>query len=123
MAAETARVQGLVASSGLLVDEYKAQVQGVSSYNDTLTKQWQAVLDQNQRTSEIGNSVAKANAELAVTARSMSTDAAKVSAQVFGQLGAAAIGAVNYSSSVSASSSDQTPAPKLWLRRSTCCAQ
>lgn len=106
VAAETARVQGLVSSSGLVVDTYKATVQGVSSYNEVLTKQWQAVLDQNQRTSEIANSVAKANAELAITTRNIVSDSAKVSAQVFGQLGAAAIGAVNFSSSVSNSTAE-----------------
>ena len=106
VAAETARVQGLVSSSGLLVDTFKASVQGISSYNETLTKQWQATLDQNQRVSEIANSVAKANAELAVTARTISADASKTSAQVLGQMGAAAIGAVNFSSSVSNSASN-----------------
>jgi hypothetical protein len=102
---ETARVQGLAAVNQALADAYRAEVQGASSYNDTITKQWQVALDQAQRVSEIGISAAKANAELYMTTRSIATDAAKVGAQVSAQLGAAAINAINWSTSVSLSDS------------------
>lgn len=102
---EASRVQSLSAVNSAKADIYRSEVTGVSSYNDTLTKQWQAALDQAQRVSEIGVSAAKANAELYMTTRSLALDAAKVGAQVSAQLGAAAINAVNFSSSVATSES------------------
>lgn len=100
---EAARVQALAQSSGVVADAYKATVASVSSYNEVLTKQWQAVLEQSQRTAEIAVNAAKANAELYVTTRSLGLDAAKTGAQVAAQVGAAAINAVNFSGSVSSS--------------------
>lgn len=103
IAGESARVEGVSKAGGLLSDMYRSQITGISAYNDTLTKQWQATLDQNQRVSEIGVSAAKANAELYVTSRSLALDAAKTSATVSAQIGAAALNAVNFSGSVSSS--------------------
>lgn len=100
---ESARVQGIATQNSALAESYKAEVSAVSSYNDTLTKQWQAILDQNQRVAEIGISSAKANAELFVTTRSLALDAAKTGATVQAQIGAAAINAFNVSASASAS--------------------
>lgn len=100
---ESARIQALAQSNGVVADAYRAQVASVSAYNDALLKQWQATLDQNQRTAEIAVSTAKANAELYITTRSLAFDAAKVGAQVSAQIGAAAINAVNFSGSVSSS--------------------
>lgn len=103
IAGETARVDGIVKSGGVIADAYKALVTGTGVYNEVLTKQWQAVLDQNQRTAEIGVSAAKANAELYITTRSLALDAAKTGATVASQIGAAAINAFNFSASVSSS--------------------
>lgn len=100
---ESARIQAIAQSNGVVADAYRAQVASVSAYNDALLKQWQATLDQNQRTAEIAISTAKANAELYITTRSLAFDAAKVGAQVSAQIGAAAINAVNFSGSVSSS--------------------
>lgn len=102
---EASRVEALAKSSGAISDVYKAQVQGEASYNETLTKQWQVSLDQAQRVVDIGVNAAKANAELYMTTRSLALDAAKVGAQVSAQLGAAALNAINWSSSVSTSDS------------------
>ena len=102
---ETARVQAVVSGNSTLADAYKAQVAGVSGYNEVLTKQWSAVLDQNQRTAEIAISAAKANAELYVTTRSVASDAAKVGAQVHAQIAAAALNAINWSASFGIQSS------------------
>jgi len=102
---ETARVQAIVSNNSSLADAYKAEVSGVSSYNEVLTKQWQALLDQNQRTAEIGISAAKANAELYVTTRNVASDAAKVGAQVHAQIAAAALNAINWSVSYGVQSS------------------
>jgi hypothetical protein len=78
---------------------------GRPPFNDNLTKQWQVALDQAQRVSDIGVSTAKANAELYITVRSLGLDAAKVGAQVSAQLGAAALNAINWSTSISTSNS------------------
>lgn len=100
---ESARIQGLVSGNQALADIYKAQVTGYGSLNDTLTKQWQVVSDTNGRRAEVAISAAKANAELYVNSRSLVSDAAKVSATVQAQLGAAALNAVNWSNSLSQS--------------------
>lgn len=102
---EGERVRSLTAINSAVADIYRAEVQGASAFNDSLTKQWQAVLDQNQRTAEIGIQAAKANSDLYVTVRSLALDAAKVGAQVSSQLGAAALNAINWSTSFSNSNS------------------
>lgn len=104
--AESQRVQALTGVASARADIYRAEVTGTASYNDVLTKQWQATLDQNQRTADIAINAAKANAELYVTTRSLALDAAKVGATVYSQLGAAALNAFNFSSSVSQSWSE-----------------
>lgn len=108
VAGESARVDGITKTSGVLADAYRSQVTGYASFNDTLTKQWQATLDQSQRVTEIGVSAAKANAELYITTRSLALDAAKTGASVSAQIGAAALNAVNFSGSVSSSESAGT---------------
>jgi hypothetical protein len=103
-AGEASKAQAISAFNSSLADEFKSEVTAVTSYNETLTKQWQVAIDQAQRVSEIGISAAKANAELYVTTRSLALDAAKVGAQVSAQLGAAALNAINWSTSISTSS-------------------
>lgn len=100
---ESSRVQSYAQIGSTIYDGYKAEVAAISTHNEVLLKQWQAVLDQNQRTAEIGISAAKANAELYVTTRSLALDAAKAGAQVAAQIGSAALNAVNFSGSVSSS--------------------
>jgi hypothetical protein len=102
---EASRAQAISAYNQSLSEEYKAEAAATSSFNDNLTKQWQVALDQAQRVSEIGVQSAKANAELYITTRSLALDAAKVGAQVSAQLGAAALNAINWSSSTSRSES------------------
>lgn len=97
--AEAAKASAIATGNSSLAESYKAEVQGNASYNEVLTKQWQAAIDQAQRVSEIGVSAAKANAELYMTTRSLALDAAKVGAQVSAQLGAAALNAINWSTS------------------------
>lgn len=80
---------------------FKAQVASLSSYNDTLTKQWEAVLNEQEKIAQIGVAAAKANGDLYIAARGLSLDASKVGAQVASQLGAAALGAISWHSSTS----------------------
>lgn len=103
--AEAARAAAITSSNSSMAEMYRAEVQGVSSYNDTLTKQWQVAYEQAQRVAEIGVNAAKANAELYMTTRSLALDAAKVGAQVSAQLGAAALNAINWSTSYNNSNS------------------
>jgi hypothetical protein len=105
LAGEASKAQAIAGYNSSLADEYKAEVSAVTSYNETLTKQWQVALDQAQRVSDIGVNAAKANAELYMTTRSLALDAAKVGAQVSAQLGAAALNAINWSTSISTSAS------------------
>jgi len=98
--AEAARAQAVAAVNSSRADVFKAEVTGIASYNDTLTKQWQVSLDQAQRVAEIGVSAAKSNSDLYLTTRGLALDAAKVGAQVTAQLGAAALNAVNFSTSI-----------------------
>lgn len=100
---EAAHAQAISAFNTSLSDSFRAEVSAVTSFNETLTKQWQVALDQAQRTAEIGISAAKSNAELYVTTRSLALDAAKIGATVSSQLGAAALNAINWSSSMSTS--------------------
>lgn len=102
---EASRVQAHAQITGAVAELYRSQITGISAYNETLTRQWQVALDQNQRTAEIAVQTAKMNAENYVTVRSLALDAAKVGATVSSQLGAAALNAINWSSSISNSQS------------------
>lgn len=102
---EAAHAQAVSAYNQSLSADYESQVRAVTSFNETLTKQWQVAVDQAQRTTEIGISAAKANAELYVTVRQAGIEAAKVGAQVSAQLGAAALNAINWSQSFSTGTS------------------
>lgn len=106
IAGEASKAQAISSVNQSLSAEYEAEVRAVTSFNETLTKQWQAILDQNQRTADIGVNAAKANADLYVTIRSLGLDAAKAGAQVSAQLGAAALNAINWSTSVNNSVSN-----------------
>lgn len=105
IAGASAQIDASVRAQGLGVDVFRAKVQADSAYNDVLTKQWQVVLDQNERIAEIGIQAAKANGELYISSRGLVLDAAKASATVSAQIAAAGMNAVNFSGSVSSSES------------------
>lgn len=104
-AGQAAMAQAISSSNTSLVEGYRAEVAAITSYNEVMTKQWQAVIDESLQVANIGISAAKANADLYVTTRSLATDAAKVGAQVSAQLGAAALNAINWSTHYSNSNS------------------
>lgn len=106
--AESNRVASLVAANQSIVDGYKAQILGVSSYNDTLTKQWQAVLEQSQRSAEIAVAASKVAAEKETSNRAISVEAQKSKAQVAAQLQAAIYNQYNFSEVRSNSTSSST---------------
>jgi hypothetical protein len=87
---------------------FKAQVAAITSYNQVLTSQWEAVLNEQAQITQIAVSAAKANGDLYIAARGLSLDAAKVGAQVCAQLGAAALGAISWHNSSQWSSSEST---------------
>lgn len=103
--AEAAKAQAISSYNSSKAEAFRSEVAAVTSFNEMNTKQWQVALDQAQRTAEVGIQTAKANAELYVTTRSLATDAAKVGAQVSAQLGASALNAINWSTSIANSSS------------------
>lgn len=85
---------------------YKAEASAIASYNQTLTGQWEAVLNEQVQVAQVGVAAAKANGDLYIAARGLSLDASKVGAQVNAQLGAAALGAVHWQSSLGWSTSE-----------------
>ena len=85
---------------------YRAEVGALSSYNDVLTKQWQAAISEGTNIAQVAVKAAEANGQLYVSSRSLALDASKVGAQVSAQLGAASLNAIHWSSSVSQSSSN-----------------
>lgn len=99
IAGEASKAQAISAVNQSLSAEYESEVKAVTSYNETLTKQWQVALDEAFRVTDIGVAAAKANAELYVTTRSLAVDAAKVGAQVSAQIAASALNAFNWSTS------------------------
>lgn len=80
---------------------YKAAVDAITSYNGTLTAQWTAVLNEQEKIAEIAVQAAKANGDLYIAARGLSLDASKTAAQVASQLGAAALGAIHWANNSS----------------------
>lgn len=106
--AETARISAIADTNRSRADVYRAVIQGEASYNEVLTKQWEAAISNASHIADIGVSTAKANAELYITTRTMAVEAAKVGAQVSAQLGAAALNANHYSASLSDSTSIST---------------
>jgi hypothetical protein len=80
-------------------DVYRAQISGLASYNDVLTKQWSAAIDEGIKEADVAVAAAKANGELYISARQLSLDASKVGAQVAAQLGSAALNAIHWSNS------------------------
>lgn len=97
IAAMSAQVQATAQYNTAEADVFRAEVQAIASYNDVLTKQWQAIIDEHERIAEVGIKAAEANGQLVISARSLVVEAAKVGAQVHAQLGAAALNATHYS--------------------------
>lgn len=88
------------------VELYKGEVSGVSAYNQALTSQWEAIVNEQVQIAGVAVKAAEANAQMYISARGLSLDAAKVGAQVMAQLGAAALNTIHWMNSSSWSLSD-----------------
>ena len=82
-----------------VITEFQALAQATGTYNEVLTKQWQAILDEGLQVAQVQAKVAEANAQLAISSRQTSIEAIKGAASVMAQLGAAALGAIHWSNS------------------------
>jgi hypothetical protein len=93
------------------VEAYKGAIQGIASYNQTVTSQWEAIVNEQVQIAGVAIKAAEANGQLYISSRQLILDASKTAAQVAAQLGAAALNAVhasataNWSVSGTASSS------------------
>lgn len=96
---EQARASALVNENTARV--YSAEVQAVSSYNDVLTKQWEAIINEQEKIAEVAVKAAEANGQLLISSRQLQEDAAKTAATVLSQLGAASLNAIHWSNSSS----------------------
>jgi len=83
---------------------YRSEMTALASYNEVLTKQWQAQIEIAEKVAEVGIQAAKANGDLYIQTKNIAVEAAKGGAQVAAQLGAAALNAVHFSNSSSWSS-------------------
>lgn len=103
--AESERNKSIAVMNQAKAEAYKAEVSGLAAYNETLTKQWSSAVTIASKVNELNINVAKMNAELYVTTRTLAAEAAKVGAQVSAQIASAALNAVNFNQSISASGS------------------
>lgn len=99
--AQVALAQAQEAYNTSNVEAYKGQVGAVSAYNQTLTAQWEAVVNEQEKIAEVAVKAAEANGQLYIAAKQLSIDASKTGAQVAAQLGAAALNAIHWSNSAS----------------------
>ncbi len=89
-------VKALAATNSAVADIYRANVQGTSSYNDAMVKEWEAQITLAEKVAEIGVQAAQASGQLYISTRSIASDAAKAAAQVQAQVAASALGTVTY---------------------------
>ena len=110
--AQVSQAQSLTAYNSSQIEAFKGQVTSLTSYNETLTKQWDAVMSEQERIAEVGVKAAEANGQLYIAARGLSLDASKTGAQVVAQLGAAALSAIHWNNSSSWSIGQATTSAK-----------
>lgn len=78
------------------VEAFKGNVASVTAYNQVLTSQWEAVINEQEKITEVAVKAAEANGQLYIAAKQLSIDAAKTGAQTAAQLGAAALNAISF---------------------------
>jgi len=85
-------------------DVYRSQVSAITSYNEVLTKQWQAQTEIAEDQAKLAETIAKNAADVYIQSRGIAVEAIKGGAQVSAQLGAAALGAIHFSTTTNWSS-------------------
>lgn len=98
------QVRGASMYNTATAEVYRSEMTALASYNEVLTKQWQAQIEIAEKITEVGVQAAKANADVYVQTKNIAVEAAKGGAQVAAQLGAAALNAIHFSNSSSWSS-------------------
>jgi hypothetical protein len=96
------------ARAASLYNQASASVYGslstaLASYNEVLTKQWQAVLSEQMQVAQIGVSAAQAQGQMYIATEGLILDASKTGAQAISQLGAASLGAIHWANNWSVS--------------------
>jgi hypothetical protein len=104
--AEAERIRALGIQSGALLDGFKAGAAAVESKSRMTTQVWETQIKQYEAGQNISLQGAKINNDAWMQARNAQLDAAKVGAQVYAQLSAAAYSTISASASISGSSSD-----------------
>lgn len=77
-------------------DVYRSLTAALGTYNEVVTKQWEAVINEQMQVAQIGIQAAKVNADLYIAIENLIAESAKVGAQVMAQLGAASLGAIHW---------------------------
>jgi hypothetical protein len=85
---------------------FEAEAQALASYNNTLTSQWQATINEQIQAAQVGVAVAEANGKLYIATEQLVEDAAKTAAQVYAQLTSATIGSVHWANNANWSASN-----------------
>lgn len=85
--------------------EYAAEAQALGTYNEVLVKEWQAVTTTTLQIAEVEVKTAEANIQLQISERQLVEEALKGAASIMSQLGAAALGAIHWSSTANWSDS------------------
>lgn len=82
-------------------DVYRSLTQADAAFNQTLTSQWQAIINEQLQIAQIGVAAAKANGDLYIATEGLLIEASKTGATVASQLGAAALGAIHWANNSS----------------------
>jgi hypothetical protein len=96
---QVALAQAQTAFNTSEVEVFKGEVGALSAYNDNLTKQWEAILNEQTQIAQIAVKEAEANGQLYIASKNALIEALKVPATVMAQLGAASLNAIHWSNS------------------------
>lgn len=81
------------------VEVFKGETTALAAYNNNLTTQWEAILNEQEKIAEVAVKEAEANGQLYIAGKQALIEALKVPATVMAQLGAASLNAIHWSNS------------------------
>lgn len=99
------QVEAAAKYNQFLIASYSAKAQTLSSFNEVLVKEWEATNTIALQTAEVITKTAEANVQLQISQRQITEEAIKGATEVMAQLGAAALGAIHWSSTANYSDS------------------